>query len=225
MFGGWLSNKQDEFVDEGDEQKATGQQPTQADLLQQFITKQQEKDAELTKTLQGITEVLVRLQQPVKPAEPVEQQLTPEQLSAIMDDPSMLQTYIATLAKKEAALLMSAQEPVIRKVAQEEAGSLVRRETAQSMFFQQNPDLVQHADYVAFRLGKLTIPPTMTEVERQKFVADTVRRELNIKAPTPTPGQMTRTGGGAMVNNETFQFDSEDFFGSMEKMFAQKGAK
>ena len=48
MFGGWLSHKQDEFVEEGEELKVEGQQSTQADLLQQFITKQQEKDAELT---------------------------------------------------------------------------------------------------------------------------------------------------------------------------------
>ena len=225
-FISWLSPT-DKDREEAPETASTSASPDIMKLLEE-----QSKNTQLIASgMQQMAETLAALkvpQAPITTPQPVEEQLTEEELSAIADDPRKMMTMVKTLAAQEAERMFKAREATIRNMATDEASRVVNRESAQERFFAAHPDLRRHEKYIEYRLRDLNIPETVTGDARSAYIADAVRKDLNLTKPTHTPSSMARgyAGGGAIPTDDgDFVFDSEDFMGSVEKIINRNTAQ
>ena len=192
--------------------------------LEELQKAQVEQQANFAQMVAQFTEAITSL----KPKPPVEQvpsfedSLTDEQISAIADDPKKLFAVVKHLAAQEATATLAKQEGRVKALAGEEAQRVYQRDSAQMRFFQEYPELEGYKEYIEFRLKSLNIPPTTTPAERSKFVADVMRRELNLRPAVKPSGKGVRSGAAVLTQNDDFTFDPEDFLGSVETLLERR---
>lgn len=193
--------------------------------LEELQKAQERQQTDFSQALTQLTEAIAGLRTPAPTPEkvqPFEESFTEEQLSAMVDDPRKLLAVVKHLASQEAAATLIAQEARVKALAGEEAQRVYQRDSAQMRFFQEYPELEGYKEYIEFRLKSLNIPPTTTPAERSKFVADVMRRELNLRPAAKPSGKGVRSGAAIPPQDDDFTFDPEDFLGSVETLLERR---
>ena len=198
--------------------------------LEELQKAQERQQTDFSQALTQLTEAIAGLRTPVpSPApekiQPFEESFTEEQLSAMADDPRKLLAVVKHLAAQEAAATLIAQESRVKALAGEEATRVFQRDAAQAQFFQQYPELADHKEYVEYRLRSINIPPTTSPEERSKFVANLIRRELNLTTPVKPSRGGARGAAYIATPADQFEFDPDDFLNGVEHLIEQRTKK
>ena len=196
--------------------------------LEELQKAQERQQTDFSQALTQLTEAIAGLRTPAPAPEkiqPFEESFTEEQLSAMADDPRKLLAVVKHLAAQEAAATLIAQESRVKALAGEEATRVFQRDAAQAQFFQQYPELAEHKEYVEYRLRSINIPPTTSPEERSKFVANLMRRELNITTPVKPSRGGARGAAYIATPADQFEFDPDDFLNGVEHLIEQRTKK
>ena len=196
--------------------------------LEELQKAQERQQTDFSQALTQLTQAIAGLRTPAPTPEkvqPFEESFTEEQLSAMVDDPRKLLAVVRHLASQEAAATLIAQEARVKALAGEEATRVFQRDAAQAQFFQQYPELAGHKEYVEYRLRSISIPPTTSPEERSKFVADMMRRELNLTTSVKPARGGTRGSAYVATPADQFEFDPDDFLNGVEHLIEQRTKK
>ena len=196
--------------------------------LEELQKAQERQQTDFSQALTQLTQAIAGLRTPAPTPEkvqPFEESFTEEQLSAMVDDPRKLLAVVKHLASQEAAATLIAQEARVKALAGEEAQKVYQRDSAQAQFFQQYPELADHKEYVEYRLRSINIPPTTSPEERSKFVANLIRRELNLTTPIKPSRVGARGAAYVAPPADQFEFDPDDFLNGVEHLIEQRTKK